>query len=188
MGFYLVDFRFPFGLRSYPGVFTRFADAVCWIIQNIYHLPYSIHYSDDLLIMTLHTDSSDNDFEQAMQAFLWHLMPFLFEIVKLSLHVASMEGMVNPVILPLIKELGTLVNIHFAQLTMNKLWFRGLLVYQPDSILYNNSNNDDGNVFYWPSQNLTSDRVEEETSQLREKQLQRQQQQQDRILGKFCLQ
>ena len=69
MGFYFVDFRFPFGLRSSPGVFTRFADAVCWIIQNIYHLPYSIHYSDDFLIITLHADSSDNDFERATQAF-----------------------------------------------------------------------------------------------------------------------
>ena len=36
--------------------------------------------------------------------------PFWLEIVNLSLHVGSMEGMVNAVVLPLIKELGSLVN------------------------------------------------------------------------------
>ena len=69
MGFYFVDFRFSFGLRSSPGVFTRFADAVCWIIQNVYKLPYTIHYSDDFFIITLHPDSAFQDFERALQAF-----------------------------------------------------------------------------------------------------------------------
>ena len=36
--------------------------------------------------------------------------PFWLEIVNLLLHVGSMEGMVNAVVLPLIKELGSLVN------------------------------------------------------------------------------
>ena len=39
MGYYFIDFRLPFGLRSSPGIFNRFADAVCWILQNIYNLP-----------------------------------------------------------------------------------------------------------------------------------------------------
>ena len=68
-GYYFVDFRFPFGLRSSPGVFTRFADAVCWIIQHVYELPYSIHYSDDFFIITLHPNTAFNDFERALQAF-----------------------------------------------------------------------------------------------------------------------
>ena len=30
-GLYFVEIRLPFGLRSSPGIFNRFADAVCWI-------------------------------------------------------------------------------------------------------------------------------------------------------------
>ena len=69
MGYYFFDFRFSFGLRSSPGVFTRFADAVCWIVQNVYKLPYTIHYSDDFFIITLHPHSAFQDFERALQAF-----------------------------------------------------------------------------------------------------------------------
>ena len=33
--FYFIDTRLPFGLRSSPGIFNRFANLTCWIIQNI---------------------------------------------------------------------------------------------------------------------------------------------------------
>ena len=69
LDYYFVDFRLPFGLRSSPGIFTRFADAVCWIIQNVYGLPYSVHYSDDFFIITLHRNSAIHDFQLALQAF-----------------------------------------------------------------------------------------------------------------------
>ena len=69
MGYYFVDFRLPFGLRSSPGIFTKFADAVCWIIQNIYKLPLTIHYSDDYFFVTLQPNSAHKDFEVAIKAF-----------------------------------------------------------------------------------------------------------------------
>ena len=69
MGYYFVDFRLPFGLRSSPGIFTKFADAVCWIIRNIYQLPLTIHYSDDYFFVTLHPNSAQSNFEVAIQAF-----------------------------------------------------------------------------------------------------------------------
>ena len=69
MGFYFIDFRLPFGLRSSPGIFNRFADAICWILQNIYHLKLTIHYSDDYFFIALHPDSAQIDFETAIQAF-----------------------------------------------------------------------------------------------------------------------
>ena len=69
MGFYFVDIRLPFGLRSSPGIFTRFADAVCWIIKNVYKLPLTIHYSDDYFFVALHPNSAQKDFEVAIQAF-----------------------------------------------------------------------------------------------------------------------
>ena len=69
MGYYFIDFRLPFGLRSSPGIFNRFADAVCWILQNIYNLPLTIHYSDDYFFLALHPDAAHHDFERALQAF-----------------------------------------------------------------------------------------------------------------------
>ena len=68
-GLFFIDFRLPFGLRSSPGIFTRFADAVCWILQNIYHLPYTIHYADDYFFVTIHPNSAVNDFSLALKAF-----------------------------------------------------------------------------------------------------------------------
>ena len=46
MGYYFIDIRLPFGLRSSPGIFNPFADTIYWILQNIYKLPYTIHYSE----------------------------------------------------------------------------------------------------------------------------------------------
>ena len=46
-----IDTRLPFGLRSSPGIFNRFADAVCWILNFIFQLPNLIHYSDDFLLV-----------------------------------------------------------------------------------------------------------------------------------------
>ena len=69
MGLYFVDFRLPFGLRSSPCIFTRFADAVCWILQNVYNLPYTVHYADDYFFVTLHQNSAVRDFNLALKAF-----------------------------------------------------------------------------------------------------------------------
>ena len=40
----------PFGLRSAPPIFNKFAE-VCWIIQNITNNPNITHYSDDYFIV-----------------------------------------------------------------------------------------------------------------------------------------
>ena len=69
MGYYFIDFRLPFGLRSSPGIFNSFADAICWILQNIYNLHFTIHYSDDFFFITLHPDTATRDFNTAIQAF-----------------------------------------------------------------------------------------------------------------------
>ena len=69
MGYYFIDFRLPFGLRSSPGIFTRFADAVCWILQYIYQLPLTIHYSDDYFFVALRPDAAQRDFDRAISAF-----------------------------------------------------------------------------------------------------------------------
>ena len=69
MGMYFIDFRLPFGLRSSPCIFTRFADAVCWILQNVYKLPYTIHYADDYFFVTLYPDIAMMDFKLAIKAF-----------------------------------------------------------------------------------------------------------------------
>ena len=52
LGMFFVDTRLPFGLRSAPSIFNRFADAVCWIINHIYGILSLIHYSDDFLLVS----------------------------------------------------------------------------------------------------------------------------------------
>ena len=52
LGYYFVDTRLPFGLRSSPAIFNRFADAICWIIQHIYNIINLIHYSDDFFLVS----------------------------------------------------------------------------------------------------------------------------------------
>jgi hypothetical protein len=51
-GYYFVDTRLPFGLRSSPGIFNQFADLVCWVIQNVYGLSNLIHYADDFFLVS----------------------------------------------------------------------------------------------------------------------------------------
>ena len=50
-GFYFIDTRLPFGLRSSPKIFNDFADLVCWICQNKYNLRSLVHYSDDFFLV-----------------------------------------------------------------------------------------------------------------------------------------
>ena len=51
LGKFFVDTRLPFGLRSSPGIFNRFADAVCWIIQSIFKIKNIVQYSDDFFLV-----------------------------------------------------------------------------------------------------------------------------------------
>ena len=69
LGYFFIDFRLPFGLRSSPGIFNRFADAVCWILQHIYNLTLTIHYSDDYFFIALHPNTATEEFQTAVQAF-----------------------------------------------------------------------------------------------------------------------
>ena len=69
MGLFFIDLRLPFGLRSSPCIFTRFADAICWILKNVYNLPYTIHYADDYFFVALHPNSAVKDFNLALKAF-----------------------------------------------------------------------------------------------------------------------
>ena len=69
MGYYFVNFRLPFGLRSSPCIFTRLADVVCWILQHVYNLPYTVHYADDYFFVALHPNSAVRDFSLALLAF-----------------------------------------------------------------------------------------------------------------------
>ena len=51
-GYYFIDVRLSFGGRSSPGIFNRFADLVCWVLQNVYHLLSTVHYSDDFFLVS----------------------------------------------------------------------------------------------------------------------------------------
>ena len=46
-GRYYMDIVLPFGLRSSPFIFNKFADALAWILTVIYDLTGVIHYLDD---------------------------------------------------------------------------------------------------------------------------------------------
>ena len=46
-GKWFLDKCLPFGLRSSPALFNRFADALEWILKHNYHITHLIHYLDD---------------------------------------------------------------------------------------------------------------------------------------------
>ena len=46
---YYYDRVLPFGLRSAPFIFNKFADSLQWILQHTCHLPHVLHYLDDFL-------------------------------------------------------------------------------------------------------------------------------------------
>ena len=49
---YYYDRVLPFGLRSAPYIFNKFADGLQWILQDTGNLPCVIHYLDDFLDIT----------------------------------------------------------------------------------------------------------------------------------------
>ena len=46
-GFYFVELRLPFGLRSSVFIFNSFADALAWILRNNYLINILTHYLDN---------------------------------------------------------------------------------------------------------------------------------------------
>ena len=50
-GHYFIDTVLPFGLRSSPGIFNRFADLVCWVLCNKFNINSLVHYSDDYFLV-----------------------------------------------------------------------------------------------------------------------------------------
>ena len=52
-GYYFVDTRLPFGLRSSPAIFNQFADLVWWILHHKYELQSLVHYSDDFFLVSV---------------------------------------------------------------------------------------------------------------------------------------
>ena len=50
-GFFYIDLALPFGLRSAPKIFTRFADALQWICSKEGDIAYIQHYLDDFLLI-----------------------------------------------------------------------------------------------------------------------------------------
>ena len=46
-GFYFIELRLPFGLRSSVFIFNSFANALEWILRNKYYLKVLSHYLDD---------------------------------------------------------------------------------------------------------------------------------------------
>ena len=47
LNLYYINTRLPFGLRSAPNIFNKFADLICWILHNNTQIQNIIHYSDD---------------------------------------------------------------------------------------------------------------------------------------------
>ena len=54
-GFYFIDTRLPFGLRSSPSIFNRFADLICWVLQHKFGLKSLVHYADDFFLVSTDT-------------------------------------------------------------------------------------------------------------------------------------
>ena len=50
---YYFDKVLPFGLRSAPYIFNCLAEALCWILQNMYDIEHLYHYLDDFITLGL---------------------------------------------------------------------------------------------------------------------------------------
>ena len=76
LGKFFVDTRLQFGLRSSPGIFNLFADAVCWIIQFIYNIKNIVHYSDDFfLVNSRNMEQARSDLSTVKSAFSYISVP-----------------------------------------------------------------------------------------------------------------
>ncbi|XP_054463932.1 uncharacterized protein LOC129098839 [Anoplopoma fimbria] len=51
-GSYYFAVRLTFGCKSSPKIFDCLSEALCWILINVYKLPYVIHLLDDFLTVT----------------------------------------------------------------------------------------------------------------------------------------
>ena len=47
---FFIDTRLPFGSRSSPFIFNKFADALLWILTTVFNITFMVHYLDDFLI------------------------------------------------------------------------------------------------------------------------------------------
>ena len=97
LGQIFIDTRLPFGLRSSPGIFNKFADVVCWIIRNIFHVKNIVHYSDDFFLV------SPNDIHTAQTEL--NTVKSAFRYINVPIAEDKLEGPSH-----LIPYLGILIN------------------------------------------------------------------------------
>ena len=55
-GQYFIDTRLPFGSRSSPFIFNKFADLLLWILIYIGAIPFIVHYLDDFFLCATSSD------------------------------------------------------------------------------------------------------------------------------------
>ena len=80
LGNFFVDTRLPFGLRSSPAIFNRFADAICWIIKHVFNIINIVHYSDDFfLVSPPHIQQANLELDITLQAFSYLNVPIALD-------------------------------------------------------------------------------------------------------------
>ena len=82
-GKYYVDTRLPFGSRSSPFIFNRFADALWWIITTIGCISFVIHYLDDFLVVA----KTEHECTQAVKT-----VKYLFSYLGVPIAMDKLEG------------------------------------------------------------------------------------------------
>ena len=68
--YFFVDTRLPFGSRSSPYIFNKFADALVWILIYVFGIRRIIHYLDDFFICSSSFESCEKDMRIIKSAFL----------------------------------------------------------------------------------------------------------------------
>ena len=63
LGRALVDTRLPFGSRSSPFIFYKFADALLWILTVVFGIPFIVHYLDDYFLCSSSKQSCQHDMD-----------------------------------------------------------------------------------------------------------------------------
>ncbi|XP_041117254.1 uncharacterized protein LOC121321928, partial [Polyodon spathula] len=49
--------QLTFGCRSSPKIFDTLSEALCWILLNVYHVPFLLHLLDDFLVISPPSDA-----------------------------------------------------------------------------------------------------------------------------------
>ena len=133
-GNYYVDTRLPFGSRSSPFIFNKFADILAWIICFVCGISSILHYLDDFLVGAKTKAQCKSFFDAILD---------LFSFLGVPIAIDKLEGP-STVLTYLGIEIDTSAQVirlpedKFIKLrTLLALWMHKHSMYKKGSVIFN---------------------------------------------------